>query len=73
MSLTERERAVILDALAAYSDRLREKGGWGIVPIARSAHFDRVEPMTTAEVEQLYEQLRAEWEIGSRAPPAGRS
>jgi hypothetical protein len=60
-TLTDREQAVILDALAAYSDRLREKGGWGIVPVARPAHFDGLEPMTTGEVEQLYEYLRAEW------------
>jgi hypothetical protein len=60
--LTSRERAVILDALAAYSDRLRERGGWGIVPVARPAHFDRIEPMTTAEVEQLYDQLAQTWQ-----------
>jgi hypothetical protein len=68
--LTDRERAVILDALAAYSDRLREKGGWAIVPIARPAHFASIEPMTTAEVERLYAHLRAEWQPAQRGRPS---
>jgi hypothetical protein len=67
VDVTDRERAVILDALAAYSDRLREKGGWGIVPVARPAHFDQLEPMTTAEVEQLYEQLAQTWQLERRS------
>lgn len=58
IELTAEELATVLDALAAYGDRRRQGGGWGVAAIARWEHFTEVPPMEPKAIEELYYRLK---------------
>lgn len=60
ITLTDREFATLLDALAAYTDRRRKDGGFGVVSIARAEHFNDHEPLHGRAVDELYWRLKGQ-------------